>query len=299
MIKYLLSDERYLIDRKVDEILKENAITKQDLDYCEPETTDEILNFSQSYSMFSATKIMVIKKIENEEEMSNLLSSISSDVIMLIIAPLDKRKKLYKKLKKEKYVEEIPVLDRKDLCSWIQGICEQYNQKISLKNAGLILDRTTTENMYNIQNEVLKLCDMNKDIDETLICNVIRKTITAVGFDLTNNMLSKNVSGSLNVLSEISTEVGDIIPLIALLNKNFSVIKSLRKTSQTTLREAGIDQYTLKNLSVYARNKSLYTDEELTKYIKLTEQADFDIKNGVSGKSVIEKLIFEMLKEGK
>ena len=264
------------------------------LNYEEPCTNQDVVKFSQSYSMFSTNKLGVLREIEDEEGLITILGEVPEEVTVLIICQLDKRKKLYKWLKKQKFILEIPIYKRDELCKWIQGIAAKHNTKLTLKDAGLILNRTSTDDMYNIKQEVEKLCFMNMPVTPDLINKVVKKTITAVSFNLTNAMLAKDISTSLITLSEIGSSTDTIIPLIALLNKNFSTIRSLRNTSETTLKESGIDSFTLRNLRVYARDTKLYTDDNLVEYIKITEKAEFDLKNGVDPKVVIEKLIFNV-----
>ena len=292
MVQYIISEEQYLIDLEVTNKMKELSLDRSDLNYSEPYTNSNVMEFTQSFSLFATNKLGVIKEIEDEEGLIKVLEMVPDEVTILIVCQLDKRKKLYKWLKKQKFIKEISVYTREGLCKWIQEIGAENNTKLTLKDAGLILNRTSTADMNNIKQEVIKLCYMKMPISPELINKVVKKTITSVSFDLTNAMLAKDIGTSLVTLSEIGSDVNTLIPLIALLNKNFSTIRSLRKTSETTLKESGIDGYTLKNLRPYSRDTRLYTDANLVEYIKATEKSEFDLKNGVDPKNVIEKLIF-------
>lgn len=297
MILHLISTEQYLIDMEVTKILDNLNINKKDLNYLEPKSMNDLENFTETYSLFSNQKIAIIKNIE-DEKLIPIFENLSDDITILLINTLDKRKKLYKWLSKNKKLKDISTYNKSNLIKWIQELGIEFNSKITISNANEILDRTGENDMYNIKQEVLKLCCMKEKITSTLINCVISKSSLVVSFDLTNSILKKDLSKSLKILNELIEKNEQMIPIVALLNKNFSVIKSLKQVNDTVLKESGIDFFTIKNLRPYSKDNTFYTQKELEKYIDLTEKADFELKNGLDPKLIIEKLIISISMKG-
>lgn len=297
MIKHLISSEPYLINLKIEEELKKLNIAKKDLNYLEPKSIDELNNFSETYSLFNDNKIAIIKNIEDENLIKVLENSLDN-VNIFLVSPIDKRKKLYKWLSKNKYIEDIPVYNKSKLLEWIQELGYKNNCKISNNAANEIIKLTGENDMYNIEQEVYKLICMNEKITSELVKKVVTKSSILVSFDLTDAILKKNISKSLTILNYLISKNESMIPIIALLNKNFSVIRSLKEVDDTTLKQSGIDYFTLKNLRPYAKDNILYDDKKLEKYINLTEKADFYLKNGLEEKLILEQLIISISMKG-
>lgn len=293
MILHLTSNEPYLISNEISKELKKLNISKGDMDYLETKNLEQLENFVNSYSLFSPIKIAVVKELE-DEKLIKIFENVGDDLLIIMASPLDKRKKLYKWLSKKKFIKDIPIYKKVELINWIKELGVKWNCKITNDMANEILKLTGENDMYNIEQEVYKLTCMNTKLTKELIQTVVRKSSMVVSFDLTNSILKKDLNKSLSILQELIEKNETMIPIIALLNKNFSVIRSLKEVDDSVLKESGIDYYTLKNLRPYAYDKKLYTNAELERYIKLTEKADFELKNGVDEKLIMEKLIISI-----
>lgn len=299
MIKYFTSNEPYLTELEIKKELNDRGIKKGDLNYLETKSLEELVNFSQTYNMFNDNKVAIIKDIENED-LIKFLDDFKTDnqYCIILTSTLDKRKKLYKWLSKNKLVHNIPNYTKASLIEWIKALGEENNCKITNIAATEVIKLTGESDMYNIAQEVYKLCCMNEKITKELVNEVVSKSSMVVSFDLTDAIIKKDISKSLSILNELISKNESMIPIVALLNKNFSVIRSLKEVDDTTLKQSGIDYMTLKILKPYAKNNNLYNSKELDKYIDLTEKADFDLKNGLIEKEVVEKLIISISMRG-
>lgn len=299
MIKYFTSSEPYLIELQINKELENLNIKKGDLNFLETKNSEELIDFSETYSMFGNNKVAVVKDFENEELIKVLENfKDNEEYCIFLVSTLDKRKKLYKWLSKNKYVENISNYSKTKLIEWIKELGEDNGCKITNVVANEIIKLTGETDMYNISKEVFKLCCMNEKITKELVNEVVTKSSIVVSFDLTDAILKKDLSKSLTILSELISKNECMIPMVSLLNKNFSIIRSLKEVDDTTLKRSGIDYYALKNLKPYAKDKDFYANEELEKYISLTEKADFDLKDGLEPQSIVERLIISVSMKG-
>lgn len=290
-ILYITSTEEYLVDKKIFEFKKEmNIEDDNDLRYLKAKTIDDLNNFFDTFSFFEEDKLALVEGIENEEFIT-IIDAIPDNVTLLIKGTLDKRKKVYKYLKKNKYILDIKSLSKKDLCNWIVEECNLLNVSISSSLAMRILSLTGEVDMYNIYNQLVKLAYMRVPVTEELIDKVVTKSLLINAFDLTNAILHQDVNESLKIINDLISNSQEMIPLLALINKNFCIIKSLNEVNEEELKDIGVNTFVIKNLRDY---KKVFSNEELEKYIELIQKLDYDLKNGYDPKMVMENLILNI-----
>lgn len=288
MIKYFISSENFLIEEKISEIKKSfNISSKSDLNYLEPNNIKDLKEFLNYQSFFSTNKLVLLKNFEFEE-LIDVLESIKDleDVLVIIYGEMDKRSKLYNFLKKGKFIEDIKVYDKKSLMNWIVEIGKKYNTKITLSNASKILDLTGEENMFNIQQEVLKLIFVREPITPELIKEVVTQSLLVTSFDFTDALFTRDISKALKIISLLKED--NLIPLLALVNKNLCILQSLSTLNSENFKDLGVNPFMLKKV----RSFKNYNKEDLSHLIELCQQLDFDLKNSVDSKLVIDQLIF-------
>lgn len=289
---HITSSEKYLIDKKVQEIKNELGIEgKNDMNYLITKSTYELTNFVNTFSFFDqGNKLAIVKEVESEE-LIPIIENLPDNVTLIILNDLDKRKKLYKYLKKNNHVLVLNPLNKKDLSNWIVDTAKDFGCEISLKNAQHIIELTGETDMYNILHQVEKISFMKEKVTANLIDKIVDKSLLVNSFELTNAILYKDLTNALSTLDKLIKNNTEMIPLLSLINKNFCIIKSLTEVSESDLKEIGINPYVIKNLRPFVNSFSI---ESLNEYIELCQSLDFDLKNGYEPKMVMERLILNI-----
>lgn len=292
MVLYITSSESFLVDKRVSDIKKQLGIeNKSDLNYLEPKTVLEVKDFVNSYSFFETQNKLGILNNLDDNDLIDILKDIPDNVTLLLVGNFDAKKKLYKYLKQNKLIEDIKPFDKKGLTNWIKDFGKEHNTKITLENAAHIISLTGENDMYNIQNEVLKLCMLGTPITKEFIYKVVAKSLLVNAFNLTNAILYKDITNSLEILNCLIKDNQSMIPLLSLINKNFCIIQSLIEGNETALSTIKINPWVIKNLRPY---KKSFSKEKLEGYIRLCQSLDFDLKNGYEPKLVMERLILNI-----
>lgn len=291
-ITYITSTEKYLIDKEVDKIKNKVGIKdNMDLNFLQTESITELQNFTSTFSFFDIGSKLAIISNYQDEKLIEVMETIPENVELIILGELDKRKKVFKYLKKNKFVLELKPLKKNELANWVISSIENLNSKISMKDALKVLELTGETDMYNILRELEKLAFMRETITPNLIERVVNKSLLVNAFDVTNAILYKDINKALEILDKLLNDNQEMIPLLALICKNFCIIQSLNQVHEDDLKEVGVHPFVIKNLRPFRNSFEL---EKLQQYIDLCQKLDFDLKNGYEPKYVMERLILSI-----
>lgn len=291
-VLYLTSDDVYLVHRELRKIKEEFINEYMDLNYVDIKEIKNVSldNLFETYPMMADKKMIVLNNIKETDDLTKKLLDIPEYCSVVITGELDKRKKLYKFVKKSGVILDISRYTKSQMINWILETMSSNNIKMTKKVAELIIELTGLEDMYYIENEIKKLCQMGlSSISEDTIKKVIIRSSNSNAFQLTDAVTKKDNKFALDLINDLSNQ-GEYLPMyISLLNKNFCTLHMLKTITEKEVKEiAKIHPYTVKLLKPLA---NMFEISELENKILISQELDFRIKSGLDPKIALEELI--------
>ena len=161
---YLLTGDEAFLKRSYKKRMK-SALTDNDMNYSyfEGKDTDmnAVIDSAETMPFFAERKLIVIEDSgwmkSGGNDMADYLAHINPSTYMVFIEEdVDKRSRLYKKVKEIGYVCELNHPDIKNLETWAAGILQQSGKKITKRDMEIFLSYTGND-MELVRNELEKL----------------------------------------------------------------------------------------------------------------------------------------------
>ena len=297
---FLESDNKELLDLKIEEILKENKLTKDNLviyDMNEVKIDNAIIDLD-TYSMFNERKVVFCKdatflgseKSEIEHNIKLLekyLNNPNPDNILIIsCSKLDGKKNIAKLVK--------------DKCNIVQMDLD-VNKYIKKRGAGYKIDTDTINyfllntgnDLSRITNELDKLLmykDETKEITKKDVDLIVIKKIDTNIFELIDAIISKNKKKSLSIYQEMINYGEDIFKIFVSLANQIRLIyqvKTLRNLSDSEICDI-LKLKSTRQVMALRYKIDKYTNSELLDYLYRLSIMDEELKMGKS----IDKIVF-------
>lgn len=285
---------------------------KDDLDVvlnsCEtlPFMGDKRIVIVRSKEIFSGNKSVLGK--DDEEKLTEYMSNIPETTCLVFIAgeKIDKRKKIVKEIKSNGKIMELQKLDKSTLTKWTQKILNGYNKKINSSTLeGLIdslgyLDRESNTTLFDVENELKKLCDFAADkstIETSDVEKIMSKPIENNIFLLVDAVGNKNSDIALRMFNQMlvgGEPEGRILHMIVRQFKILNKVKVMLGTGYTAIAIApkiSLPQYIVKK---YVKQSNSFSEKELLDILNSAVETERKIKTGkMASKLAIEMLITE------
>ena len=315
--------ENYLRDFVIKEIKKKYIDTSfETLNYIYLDgkeiTVDDIINACETLPFMADRKFVIVedgpyftsgKSGNDDEKLSEYVQNLSQYTTLIFVVndeKIDSRKKIIKNIKKVGSIVEFVKIKDSDLDKWITKIFKKYNKAISLKDVGYFIEScgyseyNSTKTLYDVQNEVIKLCNYigdRTDVNRKDVEKVISKSLQNNIFGLLDGIGQKKPSHSLSLFNEMLLD--NEAPQKIL----FMIIKQLRLLYMAKLLEdkgypknniiskLKVHPYAGKKIVDQSKN---FNGDELKKILESSIKTDRDIKKGnIDIKLAIERLIIE------
>lgn len=186
-IYFLTGEEPYYID-KIAEYIEKNALTEEERGfnqvvlYGKEITIEDIVSNAKRYPMMAERQVVIVKEAQHlARTIENLVSYADqpqpSTILVLCYKynKLDKRKKLYKSIKKSGVIFEGKKLYENQVGDWIKKSLHSRGYGITFKAANLLVEFLGTD-LGKIDKELEKLClvvpkgiEINPDVIESNI----------------------------------------------------------------------------------------------------------------------------------
>jgi len=307
MIYFLFGKDFKIINKRVDELISNLNISNIiKYDYTNNSLT-EIINEVNYIDLFNEKKLIIVSsfsfkglKKEDEELLTNYINNMNENIIIFkcIDESLDERKSLTKLIRKECKVEEIKKLDYKTLHEYVSNMFKNNGINASFNQIKKILDLCEYNPDYTIgEVEKLLIYKINeKDLYDKDIDDVISKNSEKELFNLTDNLLKKDIKESLNSYKILISGNYDVISIIDSVAKQYRLlfqVKSLYRNNEGELsRLLGVNPYTIKKLIPYIHE---YKDEEIANILYELSEIDIKIKvYGIDKNSLFESFIISL-----
>lgn len=167
-IYFLMGEEPYYIDR-ISEYLEDNVLTEDEkgfnqmVVYGRDSSVDEIVSNAKRFPMMAEYQVIIVKEAQDLSRTIEQLTSYAENpqpstilVFNYKYKTIDKRKSLYKTLKKTGIVFESKKLYENQVADWIRRVLSPKDYTISPKASQMLVEFLGTE-LSKINNELEKL----------------------------------------------------------------------------------------------------------------------------------------------
>ena len=314
MIYLLYGTNYFLIKREIEKIKLENNIESIDVNNYNLENTilDNILDDALTLSLFSQKKMIIVdnsyiftpsvrkKGLDHNIDLLNkYIENPNPDTILIFVIneeKIDKKKKIVKLIKINGNVIEFNEV--KNIDAFIKNELNDY--KMDAVTINSFVNRVG-DNLAIITSEIEKL-KLYKNDDKIItkddVFNVCSEQIDVDMNELTNSIVSKNISKSLKIYNELIKQGEEPLQIIIRLANQFRIIyqsKELTKKGYSNKDIAdilGIHPYRVKKALEISYK---FPSKELLSILKKLSRIDEGIKMGNMDKNIaLEQFILEI-----
>lgn len=284
----------------------------------EETSIDEALEDAETFPFLGEKKIVFLhnplfltaekKKEKVEHNLSKLeayLHQPAPYTVLVISAPyekLDERKKITKELKKNAVIVEAKKLNEHELNNWLKDRAKTNGIDITQEAIDLMLALVGT-NLFMLTSEIDKLAlysNGKQTIDAELVDKLVSRSLEQNVFTLIDKIVQRKLEEALRIYYDLLKQNEEPIKILALIAGQFRLIYQVKELSRRGYGQqqiAGFIKTHPFRVKLAAAQAGKFTDEELTSFIKMLADADFQMKTGGMNKSLlIEMLLFKLKK---
>ena len=301
----LFGDEPYLVSNYKKKLRE--AIAGDDtmnFNYFEGKNPDvrEIISLADTMPFFADRRLILIDSSgffkSAPEELVNYLPNMPDTVCMIFCeSEVDKRNKLYKKVKDLGYAAELKKQDAEQLMRWAAGILGKDGKKITKPVMEYFLERTG-DDMENIRTELEKLIcyTMGRDV-------ITREDVEAVGtvhvtnriFDMVSAIVAGNTRKALDLYEDLLTLKEPPMRILFLIARQFNQLLQVKELAAAGLGKGDIASKI--KMPPFAAGKLItqakaFTREQILSYVELCVESEEAVKTGqMADRMAVELLI--------
>jgi DNA polymerase III subunit delta len=311
---FLINETKHLlIEHVLDEEEKDFNLSVYDL---EETPIEAALEDAETFPFMGEKRLVILQnpafltsekskgKVEhNLAKLEEYLSQPAPYSIVVFSAPyekLDERKKVTKELKRKATIVEAKKLSEQELISWVKERAASNGAIIENDAIELLLSLAGT-NLFMLTSEIDKLAlyagenqPINKDIVDRLTARSLEQNI----FSLVDKVVHRNVEAALRIYYDLLKQNEEPIKILAVITGQFRLIYQVKELARKGYGQQQIAA-TLKihpfRVKLAAGQAGAFSDEELTRIIKLLAEADYQMKTGGMKKEMlIEMILFQI-----
>ena len=284
-------------------ILGEDTMNFQSF-YGKDMDVNEVISLADTMPFFSEKRLILIENSglfkKDAEPLASYLSKMPDSTILLFVEEqVDKRNKLYKKVKELGYAAELSRQPEAQLKTWILQILKQENRQISRAAMELFLS-SVGDDMEHIRTELEKLISYTEGKNEIVpedveaICSV---QITGQIFDMITDIASRRQRAALDKYYDLLALKEPPMRILFLIARQFNqllVVKELAasgKGKDEIAKKAGIQPFVAGKCMTQAKN---FRIKELRACVEKCVEAEEAVKTGrLADNLAVELLITE------
>ncbi|MDF2700744.1 MAG: polymerase subunit delta [Haloplasmataceae bacterium] len=305
-----LGANKYQIEYEINNLIKQLkgddlSLSKYDNDEF---SLDDILNDCETIPFLSEQKVVIVnnpiffsneksKLEQNIDRFTKYINNPNETTILIINASnitVDKRKKVYKDLMQLADVRTNDNINEQEAGILIRNRLKHIS--ITFEAVNELINRTECD-VLKLNSELEKISFYIDDKNEITIEDIkllVSEPYENNVFNLTNNLLERNIEKAISVYKKLLTQNEEPIVFSAIMAKNFHNLYIIKQ-----YQKKGISEYKLKDiLKIHSfQLKKLYQiatrlkEEDLKKNILLLHKYDIEVKTG----KVDKYLGFELL----
>lgn len=309
-IYLLYGDEDYLKKQYKNKL--KNAICGDDTmnySYFEGKGCDaaEIKGICETLPFFADRRLVIIEnsgffKSANDTINEYIENVPDSTCIVFVESEVDKRSKLFKKVKDIGYICEMAEQNQAALEKWIVGILNQNGMKITKNTLEKFLDSVGND-MECISKELEKLIcyvmgrEVVTDADVEAVCTV---QISSRIFDMIDAMSNKNRAKALALYNDMMALKEPPMRILFMLARQFNIMLQVHELLKKGVAageiasKVGIQPFIVGKITRQLGAKNGFTGEVLVKALRDCVDIENDIKNGrMEDKAGVEMILIK------
>ena len=301
----LFGDEPYLVSNYKKKLRE--AIAGDDtmnFNYFEGKNPDvrEIISLADTMPFFAERRLILIDGSgffkSAPEELVNYLPDMPDTVCLIFCeSEVDKRNKLYKKVKDLGYAAELKKQDSDQLMRWAAGILGKDGKKITKQVMEYFLERTG-DDMENIRTELEKLIcyTMGRDV-------ITKEDVDAVGtvhvtnriFEMVSAIVAGNTRKALDLYQDLLTLKEPPMRILFLIARQFNQLLQVKELLAAGMGKGDIASKI--KVPPFAAGKLItqakaFTREQILDYVELCVESEEAVKTGrMADRMAVELLI--------
>ena len=263
----------------------------------------EIISLADTMPFFAERRLVLIDgsgffKSSAPEELVNYIPEIPESTCMVFVEnEVDKRNKLYKKVKDNGYAAELKKQDADQLMRWAAGILSKDGKKITRQVMEYFMERTG-DDMENIRMELEKLIcyTMGREV-------ITKEDVEAVGtvhvtnriFEMVTAIVAGNTRKAMDLYEDLLTLKEPPMRILFLIARQFNQILQVKELMEKRMDRSAIAS-ALK-LQPFVVGKTMpqarqFTRDQILSYVNLCVDAEEAVKSGrLQDRLAVELLI--------
>ena len=303
---YLLYGEESFLKQSYKKKLKE-AVAGDDTmnyNYFEGKGLDvnELISLSDTMPFFSDKRLIIIEDSgffkTSSEALADYLPMIpDTTCIVFVEDAVDKRNRLFKKVKELGHAAEMKRQDSAQLARWAGTILAQNGRKITGSTMNLFLERTG-DDMENIRMELEKLISytMGSDVVTTEDVEAVTTVqVTNKIFDMVNAIVTRKTRLAMDLYEDLLTLKEPPMRILFLIARQFNQLLLVKEMTAkgtdrgTIASKLKIPPFVAGKVSAQA---GAFTREQILSYVKGCVDAEEAVKTGkMNDRMAVELLI--------
>lgn len=324
-IFFLIGQEQYLIEeiiRELERKILNPSFRDLNYEYMEGKdiSTQRIISACETLPFMDQWRLIIIKNFlylqggnlkESEEEIENVikyLGNISPNTCLVFwqTDSVDKRKKLYKAIKKDGKIIEFKKLNKYEFEKWLDRkiakrgkIVKKSVLQYFMENSNY-LSKNSPKTLRDIDNEINKIVTYigdRKEISQDDIENLLPRSLENDIFKMVDALGKKDKKTALRLLNDMLNYGENGIKILTMITRQFRILLQCRE-----LRDMGYSPDLIANklsLAPFIVEKGLsqsqyFKKKTLKEALNTTSEIDLNMKTGkVNIRLALEMLIFE------
>lgn len=303
---YLLFGEEDFLKQSYKKKLKE-AIAGDDtmnFNYFEGKGLDvkELISLSDTMPFFSEKRLILVEdsgffKSASEELAEYLPSMPDTTCIVFVEEAVDKRNRLYKKVKDLGHIAEMKRQDSAQLARWAAAILAQNGRKITAQTMNLFLERTG-DDMELIRSELEKLISYtmgrevvtSEDVEAITTVQVTNKI-----FDMVNAIVTRKTRVAMDLYEDLLTLKEPPMRILFLIARQFNQLLMAKEMNSQGLDRGAIASKL--KIPPFVAGKVIsqagaFSREQILSFVESCVEAEEAVKTGrLNDRLAVELLI--------
>ena len=303
---YLLYGEEAFLKNSYKNRLKEAIIGDDTMNFARFEgkglDVDELIRLADTMPFFAERRLILVEdsgffKSASDALVQYLPSMPDTTILLFVETEVDKRNRLYKKVKDMGYAAELNRQDSAQLARWAGGILTREQKKITKHTMELFLSMAG-DDMENIRMELEKLISytMGKvvitDDDVKAVCTV---QVTNRIFDMVSAIVNRQTRKAMDLYEDLLTLKEPPMRILFLIARQFNQILQVKE-----LMAKGMDKGSIASrlkMQPFVVGKTMpqarqFSREQILECVKLCVEAEEAVKSGrLQDRLAVELLI--------
>ena len=268
----------------------------------------EVIDLAETLPFFADRRLIILENTGLFKSAATDLADYVKEIpetscLVFIETEVDKRGKMFKAVKAEGRVTELPFQDEKTLKRWILGFVKKEQKQITESTLNHFLDKVGTD-MENIQGELEKLFCYTQGKPEITVEDVEAICVTQITnriFDMVNAAAEGRQREALDLYYDLIALKEPAMRILYLLTRQVRLLMQVKEmqdlhfAQKEIASKAGIHPYAAPK---YMAQTRYFSKERMREAVEESARLEQDVKTGkLSDTLAVEIFIIELSKK--